>query len=178
MAARTDSKKTSLAEAKTKYEYFWKEESPFSQWYPAKFKDGNQSYMCAEQYMMHRKAVLFRDQESAMKILHSQDPKVQKSLGRKVKNWDQELWDKSCRQTVKEASRLKFSQNPNLKKILFDTFPKTLVEASPVDTIWGIGYAADHPNAWDEATWRGQNLLGYVLTEVRNDMMEEEGLKT
>ncbi|XP_067679204.1 riboflavin biosynthesis protein VVA0006-like [Haliotis asinina] len=168
---------TSLEEAKQKYEFFWKSHSPFSQWYPASFEVNGQKYNCAEQYMMYQKAVLFGDEEIAAEVLKAEDPKQQKSLGRKVKNWDDKTWNKNCHRIVEEANEAKFGQNEHLKKQLLATYPKTLVEASPVDTIWGIGYAEDHINAWDERSWRGTNYLGYALTRVREKLMKQNGLK-
>ena len=71
---------------------------------------------------------------------------------------------------------LQYSQNPEMKKLLFDTYPKTLVEASPRDRLWGIGMGPKNPNAEDINKWRGKNLLGYCLTAVRDKLMKEEGL--
>ncbi|XP_046584550.1 N-glycosidase Npun_R5314-like [Haliotis rubra] len=168
---------TSLEEAKQKYEFFWKIHSPFSQWYPASFEVNGQKYNCAEQYMMYQKAVLFADEENAAKVLKTQDPKQQKSLGRKVKNWDDKTWKNNCHRIVEEANEAKFGQNEGLKKQLFATYPKTLVEASPADAIWGIGYAEDHVNAWDERSWKGTNYLGFALTRVREKLMKQDELK-
>ena len=61
----------------------------------------------------------------------------------------------------------KFDQNPDVRRFLLGTGSRELVEASPVDDIWGIGLAADDPHAQDPATWRGLNLLGRALVEVR-----------
>lgn len=69
-----------------------------------------------------------------------------------------------------------FSQNEELKKILYATHPKILAEASPGDRIWGIGLRKDNPLAWDRKTWRGKNLLGYALTRVRDKLMKKDGL--
>lgn len=66
----------------------------------------------------------------------------------------------------------KFSQNEELKNHLFSTFPKTLVEASPMDRIWGIGLSKDDRRALNKETWKGQNLLGYILTRLRDKWME------
>lgn len=66
-----------------------------------------------------------------------------------------------------------FSQNDDLKTILFSTYPKTLVEASPFDKIWGIGLRKDDPGAWNKSTWLGKNLLGEILTRVRDKLREE-----
>ncbi|KAK7115553.1 N-glycosidase YbiA-like [Littorina saxatilis] len=170
---------TSLEQARQKYEFFWKSASPYSQWYLAgSFEVDGQSYNCAEQYMMHQKAVLFGDEQVAQKILQSEDPKFQKKMGRKVTNFDEDAWNRECINIVRKGNKAKFGQNEKLKKTLIATYPKTLVEASPVDTIWGIGYTEDTRKAWNKSTWRGQNLLGHALTDVRNDLMREEGLLT
>ena len=68
-----------------------------------------------------------------------------------------------------------FSQNEHLKEKLFSTYPKKLVEASPHDQIWGIGLHADDPRALNESEWRGTNLLGRILTEVRDELLDETG---
>ena len=63
-----------------------------------------------------------------------------------------------------------------MKGILFETYPKLLVEASPRDRLWGIGLGASNPKAQNPAEWRGKNLLGKCLTEVRDKLMKLEGL--
>ncbi|XP_070564198.1 N-glycosidase YbiA-like [Ptychodera flava] len=155
-----------------KYTFFWKIQSPFSQWHPATFVVDDVTYSCAEQYMMHQKAVLFHDEEMAKKILETDKPKAMKAFGRKVKNFDPKLWSDRCRGVVKRGNMAKFSQNSDLKAKLFATKPNILVEASPRDRIWGIGLGASNPMAQKKATWRGKNWLGYTLTEVRDELMQ------
>ncbi|KAL8583797.1 hypothetical protein ACOMHN_036432 [Nucella lapillus] len=167
---------TTLQEAKQKYEFFWKSASPYSQWYPVQFEVEGQKYNCAEQYMMHQKAVLFGDEDAARQILSSSDPKFQKEMGRKVKNFDDDVLTKECVNIVTRANMAKFGQNAKIKGILLSTYPKTLVEASPVDALWGIGHAEDHVKAWNQSTWRGRNLLGFAPTDVRDQLMKEDGL--
>ncbi|XP_035827418.1 N-glycosidase Npun_R5314 isoform X2 [Aplysia californica] len=162
----------SLNHAKMKFEFFWKKDSPFSQFHGCLFEVDGQRYTCAEQYMMHQKA----DHEIATQILKSIKPPQMKSLGRKVKNYDDDVWEKRCFEVVKTGNRHKFSQHKDLKQALFATRGKILVEASPSDNKWGIGLAESNPQAWDKSTWRGRNLLGYALTEVRDELMREEGM--
>jgi len=69
---------------------------------------------------------------------------------------------------------LQFSQNKKLKEHLYSTIGKILVEASPYDRVWGIGLTQDDEMAWSRATWQGKNLLGYALTEVRDELMNKD----
>lgn len=121
--------------------------------------------------MMWAKAMLFGDIEVANKILKAKEPSVQKSLGRQVKNFDQKKWEEHCERIVYEGNHAKFSQNPNLLKRLIKTGETTLVEASPYDRIWGIGLAEHDPRARYRETWLGKNLLGQILTDLREDLV-------
>lgn len=158
---------------KDKFEYFWQKESVFSQWYPSKFVVDGVEYSCAEQYMMQQKAVLMNDMDTAEIIMALDEPNEMKHSGRYVKNFSQTLWDRHCMEIVEKGNIAKFSQNDDLKTILFSTYPKTLVEASPYDKIWGIGLRKDDPRAWNKSTWLGKNLLGGILTRVRDKLREE-----
>jgi ribA/ribD-fused uncharacterized protein len=150
---------------KEEFELFW--HGPFSQWHPCTFKVNGVEYCSAEQYMMAQKALLFGDTAVHADIMAEQDPKQIKKYGRLVSNFNKELWDKHRFTIVLGASIAKFTQNPDLKKILMDTELKTLVEASPLDNIWGIKLAADDYRATDRTKWKGINLLGQALTQTR-----------
>lgn len=162
------------AEAAKIFEFFWKAQSCFSQWHTSEFTEADITFSCTEQYMMYQKAVCFQDHEIAEKILKSNSPREMKKLGRAVKNYDDDVWESKCYDVVKRGNMLKFSQNPALKEKLFATKGKTLVEASPVDRKWGIGLASTNSKAWNKSTWKGRNLLGYAITEVRDELMAEE----
>ncbi|GAB2884260.1 NADAR family protein [Microbulbifer echini] len=160
---------------KVKYLYFWGHQENgskvtkrcFSQWYNSTFeKDGNQ-YITAEHYMMYHKAKLFGDSNACKKVLTSTTPNEAKRIGRQVIGFKQEIWEEKRFEIVVNANLAKFSQNPALKEFLLNTGNRVLVEASPVDTIWGIGLAQDDLSAQDPNTWRGLNLLGFALMEVR-----------
>ncbi|WCN36333.1 NADAR family protein [Aneurinibacillus uraniidurans] len=157
-----------------KFTFFWRSKSPFSQWYPGTFCVNNIVFNCAEQYMMYQKAKLFNDETIAQKILQTKSPNEQKKLGRKVKNFDQKKWEQACKQIVYDGSYAKFSQNVELKKKLLATAGTTIVEASPVDRIWGVGLSEDDPRILDRTKWLGTNWLGEILTKVREDLMEEK----
>lgn len=151
--------------------YFWFGE--FSQWYNSVFKEGEISYCCAEQYMMAYKAMLFDDKETLARIMSTTNPKDMKALGRAVRNFRPDIWDKVRVNIVKRGSYLKFTQNERLCKLLKNTGTRTLVEASPYDTIWGVGLAEDDPLILDSKNWQGENLLGKALMHVRSRIYQE-----
>ena len=159
----------------TEYTYFWS--GPFSQWYPSEFTIYDRKFNCAEQYMMYKKAMLFDDTAIAAKIMQSNDPRTQKALGRKVKNFDPEIWNDVCKQIVFDGNYAKFSQNTNLRYTLFSTSPTILVEASPYDAIWGIGLNEAMARRTPANEWPGTNWLGLTLTAVRDKLISENNLK-
>ncbi|MDR6224627.1 NADAR family protein [Desmospora profundinema] len=155
------------------FTFFWRSDSPFSQWYRSSFVVNGVTYNCAEQVMMHQKAVLFGDEIIADKILQSDSPAEQKRLGRRVKGFQADVWDQHRKSIVYEGNYAKFTQNPKLKQALLETAGTLLVEASPVDRIWGVGLAADDPRIQDPQQWRGSNDLGEILTRLREALIEE-----
>ncbi|XP_078657309.1 uncharacterized protein LOC144903200 [Branchiostoma floridae x Branchiostoma belcheri] len=160
-------------EGKERFTFFWLKDSPFSQFHPSWFEVDDVKYFCAEQYMMYQKAVLFGDHEIGQQILESDVPPQIKALGRQVRNYDDDVWNAHCQRVVKEGNRAKFTQNPLLLRKLLATKGTTLVEASPKDTKWGIGLHEKDPRASDRSKWRGQNLLGAILTELRDELLVE-----
>lgn len=166
-----------------KYVFFWGHtpssdgsvtKSCFSQWWMCPFVIEGTTYSCAEQYMMAEKARLFGDEEMLASILNAKHPKEMKAYGRAVRNFDKDIWDRECYSIVKRASLAKFSQNSELGDFLKSTKNRILVEASPRDRIWGIGMGASNPDAENPAKWRGRNLLGFALTEARDELLLKE----
>lgn len=147
---------------------FW--HGVFSQWYKAEFKIDKIKYNCAEQYMMSKKAILFNDLKTNKQIMLASHPGDQKRLGRKVKGFDAQTWNKHAIQIVYDGNYGKFTQNTKLFECLKLTDKLIIVEASPKDTIWGIGLDETHPNADEPSKWRGKNWLGNVLTKLRDDL--------
>jgi ribA/ribD-fused uncharacterized protein len=157
-----------------KFTFFYQSFSPFSQWYKKDFNINSITFNCCEQYMMYCKAMLFDDTETAKEILETEEPRDQKALGRKVKNFEQITWDLFKQDIVYKGNYAKFAQNPDIKKYLFATCNTTIVESSKFDKIWGIGIGIDDPARFDIRNWDGENLLGYALTLVREDILKEE----
>lgn len=123
--------------------------------------------------MMFAKAWVFGDMEVCEKVLKTSDPREQKVLGRTVKNFDQKHWEKICVGLMVPALVAKFVQNEQCNFAMKLTIGTTLVEASPLDKVWGIGLAEDDPRAWDRSTWLGQNLLGICLMKARKEIFGE-----
>lgn len=138
-----------------------------SQWFEAPFEVEGERYRSAEHFMMAEKARLFGDTSSRAKILACQSPAEAKKLGRSIEGFDEATWVQVRFGIVVRASQAKFSQNPALRRYLKSTGTQVLVEASPVDAIWGIGLAARDAAAADVRQWRGLNLLGFALMEAR-----------
>lgn len=142
----------------------------FSQWFPFEFEENGIIYKTAEHYMMAGKAKLFNDHEILEQILKTETPNQAKSLGRKVRNFDPEIWNEHKYEIVKQGNFLKFSQNEKFKEFLLSTDDTILVEASPYDKIWGIGMLETNIKAKDPTQWNGENLLGFALMEVRDEL--------
>jgi ribA/ribD-fused uncharacterized protein len=164
---------------KPKYIFFWGHQkrkdgeigvSCFSQWWQSEFTIDNIKYFSAEHYMMAEKARLFNDSITLEKIINATSSKQTKQYGREVKGFNEDVWIANRYDIVKRGNAAKFSQNRQLKEFILSTKDKVIVEASPVDAIWGIGLAADNEHVKNPLKWRGLNLLGFALMEVRDEL--------
>lgn len=167
---------------KLKYIFFWGHKPTcdaddlgkfsLSQWYDSPFTVKKQVYPTAEHWMMAEKALLFKDYEMHQAILTAKSPGEVKELGRRVKGFDIKIWESKRFDIVKTGNKHKFSQNPDLLSYLLATKDRVLVEASPFDTIWGIGLRATYKHIENPTTWLGLNLLGFALMEVRDFLLK------
>ncbi len=117
--------------------------------------------------MMAGKAALFGDSNAEAEAIAAKSPSEAKKIGRKISGFDENIWQEKRISVVVEANLKKFDQNPKLKQYLRSTGDSVLVEASPVDKIWGVGMAADHTDIENPSSWNGRNLLGFALMQVR-----------
>lgn len=160
---------------RTRFVTFWKpseENGVFSQWYRAPIKEDGILFTCCEQYMMYHKALLFKDTETASEILECSNPKDMKALGRKIKNFNQKIWDENKYDIVYQGNYLKFSQNENLHKLLVEKYDDNtiFIEASPYDKVWGVGLSKDACMIEYPEDWPGENLLGCIIMHVRKEL--------
>lgn len=139
-----------------------------SNWYLSKFTVDGVTFSSMEQYMMYKKARLFQDTETAYEILSIQDVKQIKALGRQVKNYDDIIWNGRRQVIIYQGLLEKFCQNQELKKMLLETGNDILAECAVRDRIWGIGLSITDEKRFSLSLWRGQNLLGFALMEVRD----------
>lgn len=146
---------------------FWKPPAVFCQWTKSIFEMDRTTYCCAEQFMMAEKARVFRDRVTESAILATEDPAEHQKLGRQVRGFSAYRWEQVRFDIVVKANLAKFQQNPDMLETLLETETRTLVEASPRDTIWGIGLSASDADAYEPSRWKGRNLLGKALMEVR-----------
>lgn len=152
---------------RSRFVFFWG--GPFSQWAKAPMVVDGVEYVTCEQYMMAGKARPFHDAEAEAAILAARNPRIQKALGRRVKGFDEAAWAAARDEIVFQGNLAKFSQHPDLRQRLLDTGDRIIAEASPRNSIWGIGMAEDHPNVTDTTLW-GLNLLGRALMRVRETL--------
>ena len=172
---------------KLKYVTFWKadegcENNYFSQWYAGKpIVINGREYATAEQYMMSEKALLFNDLEAYEKIMKDPDPHNSKALGRIVKNFNGDLWDKCFREIIFHGNLGKMQSDIKILNALLETEDAVLIEASPTDDIYGAGMEKKDllnpdgtlkvlPQNWHkkDSTRQAQNNLGFVLMGVRD----------
>ncbi len=130
-------------------------------------------YFTAEQFMMAEKALLFGDLDIYKRIIASEKPGLAKEFGRKVTNFDQQIWEENRFEIVVQANINKFSQNRDLATFLKNTKDRILVEASPLDEIWGIGLSQNDDNAENPYNWKGLNLLGHALMKTRDTLAND-----
>jgi len=140
----------------------------FSQWFESAFQVNGRTYKTTEHWMMAQKALLFENHEIFEKILQCDKPGEAKDLGRQVIGFDEIVWKANRFEIVRLGNIHKFNQNRDLGEYLLKTGDRILVEASPIDTIWGIGLTKDSNNIDNLYTWRGLNLLGFALMEARD----------
>jgi ribA/ribD-fused uncharacterized protein len=165
--------------ARMKFLFFWGHQPSrsadvgqgcLSQWWEGDFTVDGVTYLSAEHWMMAQKARLFGDEKAFSRVVEAPHPRAAKGLGRQVRPFDEDTWVASRFEIVVRGNVAKFGQDPALRDYLLGTGRRILVEASPLDRIWGIGLHADDQRATSPSTWQGLNLLGFALMEARSEL--------
>jgi hypothetical protein len=176
-----ESLRAAVGGRKFRYVFFWGhsgvkgvvDKACLSQWAPVAFTVDGVRYPTAEHWMMAEKARLFGDEVRLAQIIEARHPKAAKALGRKVQGFVGETWLAHRRAIVTVGNQHKFAQNPAEAAWLRGTNHRVLVEASPMDRVWGIGFGQDAPEAQNPRLWRGLNLLGFALMDVRAGLLAQ-----
>ena len=146
----------------------------FSNWYSAPFDYAGKHFAHSEQFMMYHKVMMFGKRDLADKIMRTNDPGKCKSIaGQRFPEFDSDLWNRTCYTVVKRGVRAKFAQHEDILGILLGTGNAILAECSARDSKWGIGIGIENPASRVIAKWKGQNLLGRILMEVRDELRQE-----
>jgi hypothetical protein len=168
-------KKNYKTKVTDKYVFFMA--GPLGNWYfsPLKYdfdEEGVQSFISSEHMFMYWKAIYFRDFDTADRILDCGNSKEAKRLGREVKGFNGALWDKAKRNIMEDTLIAKYYQCEDFRNEVNNPEyeGKTFVEANPNDTVWSCGLSMDNPGIEDETNWRGENLLGEIITHIRETM--------
>ena len=176
---RAEVVRAEAAGARQKFVFFWKERATpaaglgpgcLSQFWPAPLVVDGVTYATAEHWMMVEKARLFDDQEAANRALAARTAQAAKAAGRTVRGFAEGRWAAARYEIVVAGNMTKFSQHDDLRGYLLSTGSRVLAEASPLDRVWGIGLAEDDDRARSPSRWRGMNLLGFALMEVRDQL--------
>jgi ribA/ribD-fused uncharacterized protein len=150
------------------------ENKEFSSFYDTVFKLDDVEYKSAEHAFQAIKAKTFGDEEHFKKILKAKSAQSAKSFGKKVEKFEESVWNEKKEDVMRKILRAKFSQNAEIRKKLLDTGDKILAEANPRDTFWGIGTSASTAIAKNPSKWKGQNKLGKLLMELRDELKAED----
>ena len=133
------------------------------------FTDNNGvKYTSVDQYLMYQKALIFNDEEAAKRIIAVNDPAVVRDFGRKVRNYDDEIWKGKRQLILNDAIQMKFSQNAGLQGMLVNTGDALLAECNPHEATYGIGVSIFTKGIDNKENWDGANLTGHTLMNYRD----------
>jgi ribA/ribD-fused uncharacterized protein len=174
MSVRRGGRRSGATVESSEYVVFYEGDSPFSNFYPISPPPGESpAFTSSEHFFMYQKALQFGDDDMARRILAARKPVQARRLGRQVRNFDDAVWTARRYDVMVDALRYKMHVCPEFCDALRATIGRRLVEGSPTDRVWGVGIAKDDPAIFDEANWRGQNLLGKALMQVRQELFPE-----
>lgn len=155
--------------------YFHKPGEPngfLSNWYPSELVIDGVQYSSAGQYIMYRKCLILGEPELAQKVMETDNPSEQQKIARNA-GCSKVLWDGMRQAVTMRALLAKFGQNEELRTKLLRTLDAYLVECAQSDKVWACGVSLYNDDRKDMSKWKGKNILGFTLMEVRNILREE-----
>ena len=150
---------------------FFTKNAPFSNHFISPFRIEGKEFLCVEQYLMYAKAILFGDETNANYVMQANDPVEHKRLGSKINHFNKQIWKKKRLNVTDTVLHAKFTQNPRLRQMLWDTGNKLIIEANPTTNFWSCGLTLCDHKVWEPKSWKGKNALGELMMKVRNDLL-------
>ena len=151
---------------------FFTNRCPLSNFHKTKIKDGEYEYHSTEQYLQHNRALFAGDEVTASKILKATEPIECKNLAKSVKNLNVQQWETAAFDIMKKGLLLKFKSDGKCRETLLQTGDRTIGEATSSDHFWGTGVALGDTHATNPGVWKGHNMMGKALEEVREQIRE------
>ena len=149
---------------------FYGANSFLSNFYTCSFSEGSQVFNSAEKYFQYRKALFFNDDTTAKQILRCSTPGKASALSHSIADYDEETFETVARQFMYKACAMKFNQNPKLAEQLKNT-KGILIEANAKETFFSCGLKITDPHIEDQHLWKGKNVLGDILCEIRETLL-------
>ncbi len=150
--------------------HFFMKESVFSNHFNCSLTIDETVYSSSEQFLFAQKARHCEDKSAEDEIMGMSDAKLIKAHGEKISfPGTKAEWHMWAEKELQKAVEAKFGQNLELRKALFSTAGKRLVESS-TNTFWGCGFSRSvmnkDRNLHNPNNWRGWNAFGDMLTHL------------
>ena len=155
--------------------YFHKPEEPYgflSNWYLSDIEVDGQQFTSTEQYIMFRKCMILGDTDAAQQVMATNDPAEQQMIGQHAKCYNDAVWSGLCQVVAMRGLLAKFTQHDDLRQWLLSTGNAYLVECARTDRRWACGIGLKDDARHDITKWKGRNILGFALMEVRNQISQ------
>ena len=172
LPAHLQPEKTAIVESDDSVVFFTKH-AVFSNLHPMPIAVDGQSFVCNEQYFQYTKAVHFGDMDIADLIRKENNPYEMINLAKKIKNYKHPVWVNRAEKVLSKANQAKYSQNKSARETLIATGQKTLGEASS-NMFYGTGVNLLAKDPTDCSKWKGKNIMGQILTEIRSSLIADQ----
>jgi ribA/ribD-fused uncharacterized protein len=141
--------------------------------WPVQIRLASVTYHSAKQALAAELAKTFHDDEGFRTVLDAESPTDVSYSMEDAKEATPDLWANATKKHLYVIQEAKFRQYPELTSRLLATGDAVLAAYQPQDELIGIGISTDDPRAKSPLYWKGQNLLGTILMEIREKLREE-----